>query len=266
MISRNIVSQKVYKSYRRQLTKKKNALTNYVKNKESLMSKNESDFKKNIFKEYSMLFSQRYMNDVENGETVSLSDFDVQLASLDEQLFESNRFKIKYKRVILNVGGARHEVLWKNLEKWPNSRLGKIRFAKKIEEVKELCDDVNFLENEIYFDRHASSFGVVLNFYRTGHLHLVEDVCSFSFHEDLVYWGVDECFLEDCCHLKYVQKKEAILEELKKEEEADKEDIEITEENFTGCCPSLNKKLWDLMVSLRKQVFKFQKKIIIFIS
>jgi len=259
MFSRNIVNQKVYKCYRRQLTKKKNALTNYVKNKEELLSKNENDFKKNLFREYSMLFTQRYLNDMDNDcETVSLSEFDAQLASLaDEPKSESNKFKIKYKRVILNVGGQKHEVLWKNLEKWPNSRLGKIRFAKKIEEIKELCDDVNFLENEIYFDRHASSFGGVLNFYRTGHLHLVEDLCSFSFHEDLVYWGVDECFLEDCCHLKYVQKKEAILEELKKEEEAEKDDVEITEEHFNGLCPTLNKNLWDLMVINNDYTCKF---------
>ncbi len=150
------------------------------------------------------------------------------------------------KRVTLNVGGERHEVMWKTLEKLPNSRLGRIRFAKQIDELKELCDDINIKNNEIFFDRHSNSFGSVLNYYRTGKLHLVDDICVLSFHEDLFYWGIDECVLETCCHLKYHQKKEIILEEMRKEEEAEKE--KITEQLFEGClCPKLRKNVWDLM-------------------
>ena len=149
------------------------------------------------------------------------------------------------KRVILNVGGTRHEVMWRTLEKLPNSRLGKIRYASKIEDIKELCDDISPKDNEIFFDRHSSSFSSVLNFYRTGKLHLVDDICILSFHEDLYYWGVEECFLESCCHLKYHQRKEAVLEEIKKEEEAERE--HIMEENFNSCCPVIRKKIWDLM-------------------
>ncbi len=150
------------------------------------------------------------------------------------------------KRVTLNVGGERHEVMWKTLEKLPNSRLGRIRFAKQIDELKELCDDINIKNNEIFFDRHSNSFGSVLNYYRTGKLHLVDDICVLSFHEDLFYWGIDECVLETCCHLKYHQKKEFILEEVRKEEEAEKE--KITEQLFEGCfCPKFRKNVWDLM-------------------
>lgn len=150
------------------------------------------------------------------------------------------------KRVTLNVGGERHEVMWKTLEKLPQSRLGKIRFAKKIEDIKELCDDVNIKNNEIFFDRHSNSFGSVLSYYRTGKLHLVDDICVLSFHEDLHYWGIDECFIETCCHLKYHQKKELILEEMRKEEEAEKE--KLNEAVFDGCCfPELRRTVWDLM-------------------
>ena len=34
-----------------------------------------------------------------------------------------------HKKVILNVGGAKHEVMWKMLEKQPRSRLGLLAMA-----------------------------------------------------------------------------------------------------------------------------------------
>jgi potassium voltage-gated channel Shab-related subfamily B protein 1 len=132
---------------------------------------------------------------------------------------------ISNKRIILNVGGVRHEVLWKTLERLPHSRLGKIRYAKSFQEIVELCDDVKLEHNEIYFDRHASSFSSIINFYRSGKLHLTDDLCILSFHEDLAFWGVDECFFESCCHLRYHQRKETVLEEIRKEEEAEREKI-----------------------------------------
>ena len=42
--------------------------------------------------------------------------------------------------------------------------------------------------------------------------------------------------------------EKTVAEYLKKEEEAEKDDVEITEEHFNGLCPTLNKNLWDLMV------------------
>jgi len=74
-----------------------------------------------------------------------------------------------------------------------------------IPNVLELCDDVTSVEastgtrTEYFFDRHPRSFGPVIEFYRTGKLHLVEDVCALSFSDDLDYWGVDELFIEPCC-------------------------------------------------------------------
>lgn len=130
---------------------------------------------------------------------------------------------ITSKRVVLNVGGERHEVMWKTLERLPRSRLGRIRFASCFQEILNLCDEINLINNEIYFDRHASSFATILQFFRTGKLHLTDDLCILSFKEDLEFWGVDECFFESCCYLKYHQRKEIILEEIRKEEEAERE-------------------------------------------
>ncbi len=152
---------------------------------------------------------------------------------------------LAHRRLILNVGGVKHEIMWKTLERLPRSRLGRLRFAQSVTEIYELCDDYDLNENEFFFDRNPRSFSSILNFYRTGKLHLVDDMCVLSFHDDLCYWGIHEFYLEPCCQHKYHQKKDLVLEEIRKEEETLKE--RIIEENFGLICPSMRKKVWDLM-------------------
>jgi len=170
-------------------------------------------------------------------------------------------------RVILNVGGERHEVLWKNLSKLPHSRLGKIFYLKtqnKIEEIKDLCDDFNPTTNELFFDRNSNSFGSLLSFYRTGKLHLSDNICVLSFHEDLDYWGIEECFLESCCQLVYQQKRDYIQDEIRKADEAERGNTKIyllIEQN--QCFPKFKRKLWDLMENPNTSL---AAKIIFFIS
>ena len=149
------------------------------------------------------------------------------------------------KRCVLNVGGVRSEVMWKTLERLPTSRLHRLRYARTMDEANELCDDYDADENEFFFDRNPRSFSAVLNYYRTGKLHLVEDICVLSFHEDLTYWGVSEYLLETCCQQKYHQKKELVMEEIRKEEESLRKQIQ--EEDFGKWCPKIRKRVWDLM-------------------
>lgn len=177
----------------------------------------------------------------------NLVDFCMESGDDEQQNEETQttRLDLNQKRVVINVGGARHEMLWKSLERLPKTRLGKLRFAKDLEEIQQLCDDYDPNENEFFFDRSSRSFASVVNFYRTGKLHLVEDICVLSFHDDLEYWGIHEFYLEPCCQHKYYQRKELVMEEIRKEEELLRE--RIIEENFGCCCPLIRKKVWDLM-------------------
>lgn len=56
---------------------------------------------------------------------------------------------------------------------------------------------------------------------------------------------IEYFFKKSCCHLRYHNRKEQVLEEIRKEEEAVADNV--FEENFENCCPSLRKKVWDLM-------------------
>ena len=107
------------------------------------------------------------------------------------------RHRRGYPKVIINVGGERHEIMWKLLEAKPLSRnvscictatvlciivvgllyslnrLGKLARAKTHESILELCEAYSLEKNEIYFDRDPHLFNSILNYYRKV-LHMVK--------------------------------------------------------------------------------------------
>ena len=149
------------------------------------------------------------------------------------------------KRVTLNVGGVRHDVLWKMMEQVPQSRLGKLVHASTHEEILNLCDTYSLIDNEYFFDRHPRSFNSILNFYRTGTLHVIDEMCIMAFSDDLEYWMINEVFLESCCQNKYNIRKEHVLEEMKKEANIFK--TEAPEDFGSGKFVKYQMCLWDLI-------------------
>ncbi|XP_016414505.1 potassium voltage-gated channel subfamily S member 2 [Sinocyclocheilus rhinocerous] len=103
----------------------------------------------------------------------------------------------------INVGGFRRRLLSKRLSRFPETRLARLLRCRSKESILELCDDYDDSENEFYFDRNPALFPYVLHFYNTGRLHVMDELCIFSFSQEIEYWGIDELFLDSCCSGSY---------------------------------------------------------------
>ncbi|XP_054255458.1 potassium voltage-gated channel subfamily C member 2 isoform X6 [Indicator indicator] len=135
------------------------------------------------------------------------------------------------ERVILNVGGTRHETYRSTLKTLPGTRLALLACESRSEspsgeeppplpnpplppaggcpEPGSGCSPRGSGASEFFFDRHPGVFAYVLNYYRTGKLHCPADVCGPLFEEELAFWGIDETDVEPCCWMTYRQHRDA---------------------------------------------------------
>ncbi|XP_030077132.1 voltage-gated potassium channel KCNC4 [Microcaecilia unicolor] len=101
-------------------------------------------------------------------------------------------------KMVLNVGGTRHETYRSTLRTLPGTRLAWLAEPQPTPG-----------GHEFFFDRHPGVFSYVLNYYRTGKLHCPADICGPLFEEELAFWGIDETDVEPCCWMNYRQHREA---------------------------------------------------------
>ncbi|XP_037391012.1 potassium voltage-gated channel subfamily S member 2 isoform X2 [Pygocentrus nattereri] len=109
--------------------------------------------------------------------------------------------------VNINVGGLKHSFCSSMLRKFPDTRLCRLLSCDTEEAILQVCDDYDVQKKEFYFDRNPGLFPYVLHFYQTGKLHIMEELCVFSFCQEIEYWGINEFFLDSCCSYRYHDRK-----------------------------------------------------------
>jgi len=72
---------------------------------------------------------------------------------------------------------------WSLMEQLPQTRLGRLQQVRTVDEVMKYCDGYNPATNEFKFGRGPRNFDCVLNFLRTGVLHLGEETCVIAFQQ-----------------------------------------------------------------------------------
>ncbi|XP_023999198.1 voltage-gated potassium channel KCNC1 [Salvelinus sp. IW2-2015] len=170
------------------------------------------------------------------------------------------------EKIIINVGGTRHETYKSTIRTLPGTRLALL--ADPPEPVNN--PDTDSLPptpsqprpispypttNELFFDRHPGIFAYVLNYYRTGKLHCPADVCGPLFEEELAFWMIDETDVEPCCWMTYRQHRDAeeALDIFEPPDPDDTDDelprrfgIEDCPDRSRGCCEVWQPKIWAL--------------------
>lgn len=175
--------------------------------------------------------------------------------------------------VNLNVGGFKQSIDQDTILRFPHTRLGKLINCHSEEAILELCDDYNGADKEYYFDRNPSLFKYILNFYYTGKLHVMEELCIFSFCQEIEYWGINELFIDACCSNKYQERKDSTCErDWEQKSDVRSEDSSFEESSMfdeelerfaTLRCGELRKNLW---VRLENPAYSLSAKLIAIFS
>ena len=156
-----------------------------------------------------------------------------------------SRHRASHPKVIINVGGVKHEVMWRMLEKRPLTRLGMLAKAKTHDEILNLVDAYSLTHNEVYFDRDPATFNCVLDFYRTARLHLLDEICILDYADDLEFWMIKELNMEICCIDKFNARREHIIAEVEKDRHMQAVE-EVVEDFGDGYFAPYQRALWDL--------------------
>ncbi|KAH3695946.1 potassium voltage-gated channel subfamily C member 3-like [Dreissena polymorpha] len=154
--------------------------------------------------------------DDENKELISLEPVNLKL--FDTQLSDD-------ERIVLNVGGVRHETHTSTLQNVPNTRLSNLA---------EMHAGSSNPKDVYFFDRHPAVFNSIIDYYRTGELHVPLEVCGAVVKRELDYWQINENIIKSCCwrtYRSYIENKR-ILDSFNRS--ISREHVKVDTKNLRG--------------------------------
>ena len=93
-------------------------------------------------------------------------------------------------KIRLDVGGRLFVTTAKTLSNVPDTRLSALTNTSA---------EYNKETNTYFFDRSPELFNWVLDFYRTGELHLPKNVCGAAIRNEMEFWQIGSGSISDCC-------------------------------------------------------------------
>ena len=93
-------------------------------------------------------------------------------------------------KVKINIGGQLFITKLNTIQRFPGTKLSNIT---------ETCDHFDKTSEEYYFDRNPLIFQSILDYYRTGKLHFVTNVCPEHIRDELDFWEISTSDLGPCC-------------------------------------------------------------------
>lgn len=137
------------------------------------------------------------------------------------------------EKIVLNVGGVKHETLRTTLMSLPGSRLAKLVDTEKP-------------PSELFFDRHPQVFAHVLQYYRSGKLHCPSNLCGLLLEEEFTFWGISSADVEPCCWETFQQNKETLKALAEIKPAVMKKEEESGQKQQSSSSRSWQRKIWAL--------------------
>ncbi|KAL4223345.1 Potassium voltage-gated channel subfamily B member 1 [Mactra antiquata] len=97
-------------------------------------------------------------------------------------------------KVVINVGGTIYKSRKTTLRNVPGTKLS---------ELNEASEHYDRNNNEYYFDRNPFLFSYILDYYRSGAMHIPRNICSIYTREELRFWGLGDGCISECCSKYY---------------------------------------------------------------
>ena len=127
--------------------------------------------------------------------SMSLQSVSYFICSILYSLFFQTEKRVKNdvmdkNRVVFNIGGSRFETLTSTIIQ----RCG-LKWYTNLQELSDGEDDVE----EFFIDRNPIMFQCILDYCRTGHLHIPHNICGPYIRQELEFWDISPALIRPCC-------------------------------------------------------------------